>query len=63
MIDISVEKSPLGKGYRLVNVSVGDTHIHVGNMDTNNLKAVLEDVNFKTYADILDLSGKIGTDL
>lgn len=55
MIDILCGKSGLGECYRDVSVIVGDTHINIGNIETEEFIDVLEALHFDVEVMIREL--------
>lgn len=55
MIDILCERSALGAEYRDVSVIVGDTHINIGNIETEEFIDVLEALHFDVEVMIREL--------
>lgn len=55
MIDLEVSESPLGDEYRVLNISVGDTHNHIGNIKAKELEDILSSLSFQVYCAMMDL--------
>lgn len=56
MIDLDVSKSPLGNEYRVLNISVGDTHKHIGNIKTKELEDILDSLSFQVSCHLMELN-------
>lgn len=57
MISLDVQDSPLGGEYKLLNVSVGDTHIHIGNIEVSNLSDIISDLSFQLFVQQMEILG------